>query len=347
MRSRGVTVPVVVAVLLALSLLYVPSATWHRPKGHPSGVPLSPPQAANGSFALLPAGITHYLLTGPAEGPLVPFLSYFDLFVVLVHGLLSSSKIFNNLTTALNHQGYRTLSFDILSVFLWLSSAPNALYNEQLFVSQLANLLFKLRLNPKEGRFHLVGLSMGGAIATAFAHVYGDRVEKLILIAPVGGGDPPVNLGLLGWLLKVPLLADVAWSLGGALPLLRSNAAAEFAVLEDVVDRDQLQQFRMKVEAGMMEQVQTSKDYLSALFCTVKDFAFDGFGEMLKNVGTHPRKVLLLWGDKDYTVPYANSAVFRRAMPNADLVTIEGGNHYAISLRAKEINEAIIAFLQE
>jgi pimeloyl-ACP methyl ester carboxylesterase len=54
---------------------------------------------------------------------------------------------------------------------------------------------------------------------------------------------------------------------------------------------------------------------------------------------------LVVHGDEDDLVPYANGQQLERLIPGARLVRITGGDHYALIMRAAEIGRAIEAFV--
>lgn len=63
------------------------------------------------------------------------------------------------------------------------SNTPIADYNCELFVQQAAELLFALNITQPITVF---GFSLGGGVAVKFTSLYPEKVEKLVLMAPVG-----------------------------------------------------------------------------------------------------------------------------------------------------------------
>ena len=64
------------------------------------------------------------------------------------------------------------------------SDRPKGKQDKEFFINQLDELLDKLDLNKE--KFELVGYSMGGAIASAYAARNPDRLKKLTLLASAG-----------------------------------------------------------------------------------------------------------------------------------------------------------------
>ena len=83
---------------------------------------------------------------------------------------------------------------------------PHVQYNIDLFVNQLTELLGALNIK----QVNLIGLSMGGAIVSAFTVNFPERVGRLVLIDPVGIQSMP-----LSWMYKVAILPGVSELISG------------------------------------------------------------------------------------------------------------------------------------
>ena len=127
--------------------------------------------SAPGRFVELGQGVTHYHLAGPATGKLV----------VCVHGLTTPSFVWAPLTKGLVALGFRVLVYDLYG--RGFSDRPEGLHDKAFFNRQLDDLLSHLDIDEP---FHLIGYSMGGAIAAGFAATYPARVRRLVLLASAG-----------------------------------------------------------------------------------------------------------------------------------------------------------------
>src|SRR5512143_4045949 len=131
---------------------------------------------AGGSFIRLPLGCTHYELAGPQrQRP-----------VVLIHGFSVPYFVWDGTFAALLAAGHRPLRYDLLG--RGYSDRPRVRYDLGLFVRQLAQLLDGLQIEEVD----LVGLSMGGAIATGFTVQFPTRVRRLVLIDPIATEPRPL-----------------------------------------------------------------------------------------------------------------------------------------------------------
>jgi pimeloyl-ACP methyl ester carboxylesterase len=104
--------------------------------------------------------------------------------IVLLHGKNFSGYYFETLTKDLLTKGYRVIIPD--QIGFGKSSKPTQFqYSFHALSRYTADLLTSLDVQ----KFTLLGHSMGGMVATRFALMYPERVEKLILVNPIGLED--------------------------------------------------------------------------------------------------------------------------------------------------------------
>ncbi|MHA7850842.1 alpha/beta fold hydrolase [Roseovarius sp.] len=128
---------------------------------------------APGQMADLPLGPTHYQWLGAQSGPLI----------VCVHGLTTPSFVWYPIAAGLGRLGFRVLVYDLYGRG-W-SARPRGGQDSDFFVTQLEDLLDALDIDEP---ITLMGYSMGGVIAAAFAARHADRLRQLVLLAPAGMG---------------------------------------------------------------------------------------------------------------------------------------------------------------
>jgi pimeloyl-ACP methyl ester carboxylesterase len=110
--------------------------------------------------------------------------------IMLLHGKNFNGAYWETTARALSEDGYRVIIPD--QVGFGKSSKPASLqFSFQLLASQTKNLLDSLGIK----KLSVLGHSMGGMLASRFALMYPDKIEKLILLNPIGLED---------WKLKVP-----------------------------------------------------------------------------------------------------------------------------------------------
>jgi len=160
-----------------------------------------------GGFIQLTDGVTYYELAGTVDRPLV----------ILVHGLSVPSYIWEPAFKTLRRAGFCVLRYDLFG--RGYSDRPRAAYTLDFFERQLAELLAALDLRQQ---LSVIGLSMGGPIAAAFAAHQPARVARLGLIDPAGLLDwNPPSLRLL----RLPVIGELLMELNGEQFVVSSQAS--------------------------------------------------------------------------------------------------------------------------
>jgi pimeloyl-ACP methyl ester carboxylesterase len=272
---------------------------------------------AGGSFIRLPDGVTHYELGNPEAGNTV----------VLVHGFSVPYFIYDPTFEFLTHSGFRVLRYDLFG--RGFSDRPDARYNLDFFVKQLADLLDALRFAPPVS---LVGLSMGAPITAAYTAQYPERVNRLVLIDPAGA--EPIALSPILKAAKIPLLAEAVLGLVGSENMVKSIAS-------DFFDPKLVEEFQARYAVQMKY-----KGFKRAILSTIRNNMLDSFIEIYKRVGEIGKPVLLFWGRNDMTVPIAHSNDLLAAMPEARLHVVENCGHIPHYEKPEEVNPVLLEFIQ-
>ena len=273
---------------------------------------------AGGSYIQLSEGVTHYELGNPAR----------EKTVVLVHGFSVPYFIFDPTFHFLKQQGFRVLRYDLFG--RGYSDRPEADYDIDFFVKQLEDLLDALLLRQPVS---LAGLSMGGPIIATFTSRHPDRVDKLILIDPVGAHPIP-----LSWLLKVgslPFVGEALLALFGRDSMIR-NIASDFS--DEKLDRHFLDQY--------IEQMQY-KGFRRAILSTIRSHMLNSCMDVYRKVGLLNKPVLLIWGRQDTTVPLSHSDELLAAMPQTEFHIIEDSSHIPHYEKPGETNPLLLEFLRK
>ncbi|KAI9315889.1 Alpha/Beta hydrolase protein [Dichotomocladium elegans] len=279
-----------------------------------------------GHFLELPQGIMRYWLFGNPKGERV----------VLVHGISSGAVTYDKLARDLVDEGFHVLVYD-----LWgrgYSDAPPANYDDSLYTIQLALLLQKVGWT----KAHVVGVSLGGGIATSFSAVYPELVDKLVLIAPVGlmESSPYVRYAKILRIAHLRPLLHSAWFRQAAIVCIN-----RFYQMARSPESKQSAEFE-KLATAVFSQFSGHAGFFHAVTSTVMDFPFDGLADRYRLVAKHDIPVLVIWGDKDKTVPFHDSQRLQEIMPKARLIRYEGSGHDVIITRYQSVDQDIIEFLK-
>ena len=271
--------------------------------------------STNGSFIRLSDGFTHYELSGPDKGQ----------FVALVHGFSVPYFIFEPTFNYLISAGFHVLRYDLFG--RGFSDRPHVKYNIDLFVNQLKELLDALCIK----QVNLIGLSMGGAIASAFTVNFTERVRKLILIDPVGVQSMP-----LSWMYKAAILPGISELILGLVGTERmvKSVASDFFDLEHVkMFQDQ---YRVQLHY---------RGFKRAILSTLRNKTVGGFPEIYQHLGKLNIPVLLFWGRNDQTLPLEQSREIVSAVRCAEFHIIENCGHIPHYEKPEEVNPIIQQFL--
>ena len=109
--------------------------------------------------------------------------------LVLIHGVSDSSALWAPLMTKLSRQ-YRTIALDVRGH--GESEKPDMPYSIQLFSEDLLCFL----QNLKVPNAHVLGFSLGAAVAQQLALDHRERICSLILLSPFSYNDPDVRENL-------------------------------------------------------------------------------------------------------------------------------------------------------
>ncbi|KIC10616.1 alpha/beta hydrolase [Leisingera sp. ANG-M1] len=231
-------------------------------------------QDAPGGFAQLSGGLTHYRWSGPLRGPVA----------VCIHGLTTPSFVWDGVAEGLAAMGYRVLSYDLYG--RGYSDRPEGLQDRAFFLTQLEELLEDQKVGED---FTLIGYSMGGAIATAFASAHPGRVREIILLAPAGFGSSP---GRLTWAVRqLPAVGD--WLMQALYPALHIRGTnAERALPSSVPGIVDLQQR----ELGY-------RGFIPAVLASLRGILNEDFTADHRRLHQAGVPVLAVWGQEDRVIP--------------------------------------------
>lgn len=265
-------------------------------------------KSTNGSYVELSNGVTHYELDGPDSGKVV----------VLLHGYSVPYYIWNGTYEYLARHGFKVLRYDMYG--RGYSDRPDVVYNKELYLTQLKELINKLDLKTPVS---VAGISFGGAVATDFTIAYPELVSKVILI------DPAYNL-------EKP---DV-------FPLI-----TEFKEVLNADDRAYGQTADFKYPdrfPSWVEQYKPQMDYKGfrhAMVSTGHNYLYNGREQNTK-LNSAGKQVLLVWGKEDKTVPFAYSDSVRSVL-KAEFLPVNDAAHLPYLEQPGIVNPVLVSFLQK
>jgi pimeloyl-ACP methyl ester carboxylesterase len=267
---------------------------------------------APGQIARLPRGDTHYRWLGAAEGPVA----------VCVHGLTTPSFVWEPVAERLGRMGFRVLVYDLYG--RGFSARPGGAQDSDFFITQLEDLLDH---EGVDGDVTLLGYSMGGAIATAFAARHHLRLRQVVLIAPAGLGhdlgpiaDLAVNYNWLGrWL----MLGFYGRSLRRATEAERGLPSA----IEGMVDR-QIAETRWK-------------GFAPAVLSSLRGIIDEDLEPAHRTIVESGLPVLAIWAGKDEVIPISGLGKLAEWNRDARQEVIEDAGHTVAYTHVDEVAAAL------
>jgi len=249
--------------------------------------------------------------------------------VVLIHGWPLSGRSWEPQVAALVEAGHRVITYDRRG-FGWSSQPWNG-YDYDTFAADLSALLEHLDVREAA----LVGFSMGGGEVVRYIAKHGaDRVSRAVLAAAVPpylfkSGDNPDG-GLDD--------ATIEQFEGGVksdrIAFLDDFTRNFFSAGEELVVSEQQRMYALQIAA--FASPKGTLDCIAAFGRT--DFRAD-----VEKV-TVP--TLVIHGDSDAIVPFEVSGKrSHEALPDSELVVIEGAPHGLNLSHADEFNTSLLEFL--
>lgn len=174
----------------------------------------------------------------------------------------------------------------------------------------------------------LVGNSLGGRLAWAFAAAHPDRVAKLVLISPDGFASPGVAHGHAQ---DAPALMRVLPCVL-PVPMLGANLVPAY------VDPARLTKDTVLGTRDMM----LASGVRSAIVARIEHAVLPDPIPLLRRLDM---PTLLLWSEKDAMIPFANAQDYLAALPDATLVALAGVGHVLQEEAPQDTLRPLRAFL--
>jgi pimeloyl-ACP methyl ester carboxylesterase len=296
-----------------LLIAAVAGARWYAPEVAPEALERSLAGPSSGSRFVEVDGVRLHYRDEGAGAPLL-----------LLHGLTASLFSWDRCAELLAGK-LRVIRLDLPGHGL-TGPHPAARYGWADMASLAARFLDELGIE----RASVAGSSLGGAVAWQLAARLPGRVDRLVLLAPIGYPMP----GKLPWPLRLLAHRVLGPALSRFTPRreFMKRLAATCGDPARIEARDADRQFRLFRRAGNR----------AALGAFLRGGPIPDPRPLLARV-TVP--TLLLWGSRDTVANPALAERFARDIPDARVQVIEGAGHAPMTEMPEETAAAILAFL--
>jgi pimeloyl-ACP methyl ester carboxylesterase len=268
--------------------------------------------AAPGDMLQLDSWRLHVRDSGPRTAPAV----------ILIHGFGASLQTWDFWAQGLART-HRVIRFDLPGSGLSLPD-PAADYTDARSIELLLALMNRLGLQ----RASIVGHSIGGRIAWTFAATHPERVDRLVLVSPDGFASPGFEYGQAP---KVPfVLGLMRYVL--PRPLLRMNLQPAYADPQSLND----------ALIDRYEDLLRAPGARQALLDRMRQTVLVDPRPLLAVIRA---PTLLVWGERDALIPFANASDYLQVLPEAALVSFPDAGHLPQEEAAVESLAAVEAFL--
>lgn len=242
---------------------------------------------------------------------------------MLVHGITATHRYWKDNVPHLA-QRRRVLALDLPG--FGASDKPDVDYSTRYFVETIARLLDEKRIR----RATLVGNSMGGQIAMAFALAHPERLDKLVLVDPAGVHALPY------WLGRVALLAVPGVRMPRVpQPFVEAVFRAAFPTRPDLQQR-----YTRAYMRGI-----ASREYPLHLRSMLRAARGVLQAPMRRHAAEIAAPTLIVWGARDLVLPVTAARPLRAAMPNARLLIYSQSGHCPMVDQPDRWNRDVEAFL--
>lgn len=231
--------------------------------------------------------------------------------LVLLHGLGDSGVGWRKVAEPLRQAGFRVTIPDALGTGLSDKPVPGD-YRLSAHVERLAAVLDALGIE----RATLIGNSLGGSEALLFAERWPERVERLVLVDPAAY---PEGGTTSDWLWTTPLLAE------GVLATLPPAMIARAALQLNFGDPSRITPEDLRVyteEAAREGAIAALIAQQRQLYPTAEELE-----RWIAGYASVRAPTLILWGGEDRVLPAGHGRRLADALPDADLVVVEGVGH--------------------
>lgn len=244
--------------------------------------------------------------------------------VVLVHGWLSSSRVWDGLAGRLA-QRFTVYTLDLTG--FGESDKPLSGYG----VRYGSRLLYAFCAHFGLTRTSVIGHDIGGNMAVKLAADHPDVVGRLVLVA-TPANEEQIDLPTPLWLATLPVVGPIFYTLGRLVRGVRRMWLKPFVVHPEDLTEDAIEDAAMSTPAAASKTLSITRREIAG-------------GRLARQARIIKVPVLLIAGEEDQIVDPQAVGVWARGVSQAEVVLMDECGHLPMIERTSEFNAQILAFL--
>jgi pimeloyl-ACP methyl ester carboxylesterase len=244
--------------------------------------------------------------------------------VLLVHGWLSSSRIWERLAGRLA-QRFTVYSLDLTG--FGESDKPLSGYG----VRNGSRLLYAFCAHFGLTRASVIGHDLGGAMAVKLAADHPDVVGRLVLVS-APADENQIDLPTTLWLATLPVIGPIFYALGRAARPLRRLWMRPFVADPDDLTEEVIEDAGRSTPAAAAQSLSIARREISR-------------GRLARQARIIKIPLLAVAGGEDQIVDPQSAGVWAGGVEKAEVCLIDGCGHLPMIERTAEFDAQVLAFL--
>jgi pimeloyl-ACP methyl ester carboxylesterase len=244
--------------------------------------------------------------------------------VLLVHGWLSSSRIWERLAGRLA-QRFTVYSLDLAG--FGESDKPLSGYG----VRNGSRLLYAFCAHFGLTRASVIGHDLGGAMAVKLAADHPDVVGRLVLVCAPADEDQ-IDLPTTLWLATLPVVGPIFYALGRAVRPVRKVWMRPFVADPGDLTEEVIDDAGRSTPAAAAQTLSIARREISR-------------GRLARQAGIIKIPLLVVAGEEDQIVDPQSVGVWAGGVDKAEICLIDGCGHLPMIERTAEFDAQVLAFL--
>jgi len=243
--------------------------------------------------------------------------------VILLHGFGTSTYTWRHNLTWIG-TSRRIYSIDLLG--FGKSDKPEIIYSPQVW----ANLVNEFMIARHIKKVSLIGHSLGGLVACRVALKFPEKLDRLVLVAPMGlrpVSQTPWRISL------TPVLGSLLTRFAFDKEQVEESLREDLYFDPTLVGKNDVEAYWKPYSSAQARKVLAQVVRSSELWTLA--------GE-LDRIAV---PTLIIWGDKDKMLDVAQAAAFHKQIPDAKFIVLPACGHFPHEERPEDVNKGIRAFL--